>query len=183
MNPHEKKLEFIRLRAEGGSYSQIAKALSISKSTCSAWEKELSDQVAELKREHLEELYSTYHMTKAARITQMGEALEGINTALEAADLTEIQPERLLEYKLRYLEALKKEYSGGGPAYQFSDNIKPQEILSALGDLLLRLQAGEITAEQAGRESLVIGNLLKAYDAIEIKEKLDALEAIVGGRS
>lgn len=183
MKPHDKKLEFIRMRAEGMSYSQIAKALSISKSTCTTWERELADQVADLKREHLEELYSTYHMTKAARITRIGETLESINTALEAADLSEVPTERLLDFKLKYTEALKGEYTGGGAPYLFSDSIKPEEIVRAMGDLLERIRAGEVTTEQAGRESLVIANLLKAYDAVELKEKLDALEAIVGGRN
>ena len=36
--------------------------------------------------------------------------------------------------------------------------------------------------EQAGRESLVIGNLLKAYDTVELQNKLQTLEAIIGGR-
>jgi len=183
LKPHDKKLEFIRLRAGGMSYSRIAEALSISKSTCTAWNQELSAEIAELKREHLEELYRAYHMTKTARITQLGESLDSINTALDAADLSEVPPERLLDFKLKYLEALKGEYTGQGAPYQFSDSVTPQEMLTALGDLLNRIRAGEVTAEQAGRESLVIANLLKAYDAVELKEKLDALEAIVGGRN
>jgi len=171
------------LRAEGKSYSAIAKTLSLSKSTCTAWERELKTQIADLKQEHLNEIYAAYYMTKEARIKRLGETLENINTALDGIDLTTVPPEKLLDFKLKYTEALKGEYTGGGTPYQFSKDIKPQEILTALGDLLNRIRAGEVTAEQASREGSVIINLLKAYDTVEVKTKLDALEAIVGGRT
>ena len=80
------------------------------------------------------------------------------------------------------MEALKGEYTGSGRAYQLKDTIEAKDIVVAYGDLLTRVQAGEVTAEQASRESTVLANLLKAYDLVEVKAKLDALEAIVGGR-
>lgn len=183
MKPQEQKTEFIRLRAEGRSYSYIADTLHISKSTCSSWEKELQDAIAELKQEQLNELYSSYYMTKEARIKKLGETLNRINEALEAVDLSEIPAEKLLDFKLKYTEALKEEYTGTGKPYSFSEKIEPKEIVEALGDLLERIRAGEVTAEQASRESTVIANLLKAYDTVEVKAKLDALEAIVEGRN
>lgn len=183
MKPQETKTEFIRLRAEGRSYSYIADKLHISKSTCSSWEAELKGAIAELKQEQLSELYSSYAMTKEARIKKLGDTLESINTALDGADLSEIPPEKLLDFKLKYTEALKGEYTGSGTPYQFTDRLDPKEIVIALGDLLNRVRAGEVTAEQANRESTVIANLLKAYDTVEVKAKLDALEAIIGGRA
>lgn len=184
MKPAEQKTEFIRLRAEGKSYSVIADTLHISKSTCTAWERELKDAIAELKQEQLNELYSSYYMTKEARIKKLGDTLESINTALEGADLSQIPPEKLLEYKLKYTEALKGEYTGSGEPYQFTaDKIKPADIVTALGDLLNRVRAGEVTPEQANRESAVIATLLRAYDTVEVKEKLDALESLVGSRT
>lgn len=183
MKPQETKTEFIRLRAEGRSYSYIADKLHISKSTCSSWETELKGAIAELRQEQLSELYSSYAMTKEARIKKLGDTLESINTALDGADLTEIPPEKLLDFKLKYTEALKGEYTGSGTPYQFTDRLDPKEIVIALGDLLNRVRAGEVTAEQANRESTVIASLLKAYDTVEVKAKLDALEAIIGGRA
>ena len=38
MKPQEVKQEYIKLRAEGKSYSFIADKLHISKSTCTKWE-------------------------------------------------------------------------------------------------------------------------------------------------
>lgn len=183
MKPQETKREFIKLRAEGRSYSYIADALHISKSTCSDWERELSTQVAEQKQEQLNELYTSYSMTKEARIKKLGDALERIDTALADVDLSELPPEKLLDFKLKYTEALKGEYTGSGTPYRFSRSLEPKEIVTALGDLLNRIRAGEVTPEQANRESTVIANLLKAYDTVEVKAKLDALEAVIGGRS
>ena len=183
MKPQETKAEFIRLRAEGKSYSYIADTLHISKATCTSWERELKDAITELKQEQLSELYSSYYMTKEARIRKLGDTLEQINTTLDGVDLTAVAPEKLLDFKLKYTEALKGEYTGSGTPYQFTDRLEPKEIVAALGDLLTRIRAGEITTEQAGKESTVIANLLKAYDTVEVKSKLDALEAIVGGRA
>lgn len=184
MKPQEQKTEFIRLRAEGRSYSYIADTLHISKSTCSSWEKELQDAISELKQEQLNELYNSYAMTKEARVKKLGETLNGINEALEAVDLSEIPAEKLLDFKLKYTEALKGEYTGSGKAYQLNKgNIEAKDIVQAYGDLLARVQAGEISTEQASRESAVLANLLKAYDLVEVKAKLDALEAIVRGRN
>ncbi|MCY7102697.1 hypothetical protein [Streptococcus oralis] len=56
MKSQETKTEFIKLRASGKSFDYIAKELSISKLTCSSWEKELKDAIAELKQEQLNEL-------------------------------------------------------------------------------------------------------------------------------
>jgi DNA-binding XRE family transcriptional regulator len=182
LKPQKQKTEFIMLRAEGKSYSAIAEQLHISKSTCTAWERELKDNIAELKQEQLEELYNSYFMTKEARIRKLGDTLENINTALEGVDLSTVAPEKLLDYKLKYMEALKEEYTGNTQVYRFCDEVRPQDIVAALRDLLNRVRAGDITPEQANRESSVIVNLLRAYDVVEVKAKLDTLEAIMGGR-
>jgi hypothetical protein len=123
-------------------------------------------------------------MTKEARVKKLGETLNEINAALEAVDLKSIPAEKLLDFKLKYTEALKGEYTGSGKAYQLNKgSIDAKDIVRAYGDLLTRVQAGEISTEQASRESAVLANLLKAYDLVEIKAKLDALEAIIGGRN
>ena len=164
MKPSELKQEYIRLRAEGKSYSYIADKLHISKSTCSKWETQLEADIAQLKREELNSLYEAYSMKKEARIRKLG-----------------VAPEKLLDFKLKYTEALQKEYTGTEPAFKLGDDMKPEDIVKALGDLLNRVRAGEVTQEQANRESLVLSNLLKAYEQVELKAKLDELEAIIGG--
>ena len=182
MKPQELKQEYIKLRAEGKSYSYIAGQLHISKSTCAKWEKELGAEIAQLKRDELNTLYDSYHMKKEARIKKLGDTLERVEDALASVDLTEVAPEKLLDFKLKYTEALQKEYVGTEPAFKLGDSIDAKDIVTALGDLLNRVRAGEVTTEQASRESLILSNLLKAYDTVEVKAKLDALEALVGGR-
>lgn len=182
MKPQELKKEYVRLRAEGKSYSVIAEQLHISKSTCTKWEKDLAAQIDELKRADFQELCESYGMTKEARIKKLGDTLEKINEALEKADFSAVDPAKLLDYKLKYTEALKGEYIGTKPAVELGTSIDAKDIVTALGDLLNRVRAGDVTAEQASRESLVLSNLLKAYDTVEVKAKLDELEAIIGGR-
>lgn len=181
MKPADTKKEYIRLRAEGKSYSAICNQLHISKSTCTKWEKSLASQIDDLKRAELAELCESYSMTKEARIKQLGDILEKINAALERADFTTVDPAKLLDYKLKYTEALKGEYVGTMQPIQV-DGTDARSIVAALGDLLNRVRAGDITTEQAQKESLVLSQLLKAYDTVEVKAKLDELEAIIGGR-
>ncbi len=182
MKPQDTKAEFIRLRAEGRSYSYIADTLHISKATCSEWERDFNSTIAELKQEQLSELYSSYYMTKEARIKKLGDTLTNINSALEQADFSSMAPEKLLDYKLKYMEALKEEYTGTEKSYHFNGFVDSKGIVIALGDLLDRIRAGEITTEQAQKESGVLSNLLKAYETVELKTKLDALETILRGR-
>ena len=145
------------------------------------WEKALAAQIDELKRAELAELCESYSMTKEARIRRLGDTLEKINAALEQADFSTVDPAKLLDFKLKYTEALKGEYIGTKPALEL-DAIDAKSIVIALADLLNRVRAGEVTTEQAQKESGILAQLLKAYDTVEVKAKLDELEAIIGGR-
>lgn len=181
MRSQETKAAYIKLRAEGKSYSHIAKELGISKSTCSRWEKELESSIAELKQDNLDELYTSFHMTKEARIKKLGSVLKRIDDELDNTDLSKVSPERLLDYKLKYTEALKGEYSGGARPYNLSSG-DSRAIFNAFTDLLNRVRTGTITDEQAARESAVLSNLLKVYELTELQAKIEALETIIGSR-
>jgi len=183
VKPNDQKNEFIRLRAEGKSYTAIGKELSISKATCTAWERELTAEIAEKKKEQLEEMYQAYYMTREARITKLGQALESIEDALSKADLTQVSPEKLLDYKLKYMEALKQEFIDTTPAIPLDDTFNPRDIIVVMADLLKRIRNKETNLDQASREIMVITNILKAYEAVELKDKLEALEDLVGGRN
>ena len=183
MKPNDQKNEFIRLRAEGKSYTAIGKELSISKATCTAWERELKAEIAEKKKEQLEEMYEAYYMTREARITKLGQTLKSIEDALSKADLTQVSPEKLLDYKLKYMEALKQEFIDTTPAIPLDDTFNPRDIIVVMADLLKRIRNKETNLDQASREIMVITNMLKAYEAVELKAKLEALEDLVGGRN
>lgn len=183
MKPQLQKDYFIVMRAEGKSYSTIAKELGISKSTCTDWEKKLQEQIAEKKAEQLEKLYSSYYMTREARIKKLGETLETIDGALASADFSRMPPDKLLDFKLKYTQALKEEYIVTGRPKSLPKEINPAAFMDMLKDLLERVRVGEVDTAQANRESMIISNLLKAYEQTELQAKIDALEAIVGGRA
>ena len=183
MKPQDQKTEFIRLRAEGQSYAAISKTLGIAKDTCGKWEQEFRQQISGLKAAQLNELYDAYFMTREARIKKLGATLKDIDKALCRADLSEMAPEKLLDYKLKYMAALKDEFIEPNQGSQLQDNFTAADILNSLGDLLNRIKAGQVTTEQAARESMIFANLLKAYDQVELKAKIEALESVIGGRA
>ena len=110
MKDNKTKLEFIKARAEGKSYRTISKELGISISTCSEWESSLADQIEELKKDTLEELYTSYSMTKEARINKLGSLLSEIDGAIASKDFSELPLDKLLELRLKYGRELQTEY-------------------------------------------------------------------------
>jgi len=100
------KRAFIRLRAEGKSYTAIAAELNISKSTCTAWERELQAEITEAQQITRDELTTAYRMTAEARVKALGETLESIDNALAQKDLTQLPADKLLALKLKYTNAL-----------------------------------------------------------------------------
>lgn len=185
MRPIEDKLKYVQLRAEGKSYRAIASEIGIHKDTCTRWEAELREQIAEHKELRLKELYDSYHMTREARITQLGETVKTIDTAIDTIGLSEANPEKLLDLKLKYSAALKDEYlpiNTAPSAFIATNGDYMQNVLVALNDLLLRVREGEVTTEQATKESSIITNLLKAIEVKDIKHKLETIEHALEGR-
>lgn len=176
MKPQSKKHDFVRMRAEGMSYSAIAAELHISKATCTKWEEELKAAISECKAEDLEALYNSYYMTRRARIDQLGQTLQAVNNALGAIDLTEIPPEKLLDLKLKYMRALKEEYVSTKRAESMPGEITPAALMDLLKDLLQRVRNGETSPAQANRESLIISNILKAYESTKYENYIDISE-------
>lgn len=159
MKQQEHKTDFIRLRAEGRSLRAISAELGVSKSTLSEWDKALSEEISQLRRENLEELYTSYGMAKEARIRRLGETLRRIDTALDAVDLSELPPEKLLLYKLKYQEALRDEYTA--PAAEATG--EAESTLEALRDLYRRTASGEISIDKAKTEAALIDKVVTGY--------------------
>lgn len=173
----ETKEKFILLRAENKSYSQISKALGISKDTCIKLNTELESRIAEIKQDNLQQLYNSYYMTKEARIKKLGSSLKKIDTAIENADFSSISTEKLLELKLKYNQALKEEFTP--PADRININLSPETISGLLVDLLNRVREGTITEQQAQKELYIISGIQKSYEDIELNEKVEALKMIM----
>lgn len=181
MRPQEQKNLFVIMRAEGQPYSAIAKELSIGKGTCTAWAAELQEEIAARKAEQLEELYQAYYMTREARIKRLGEALKKIDEAIEQTTFEDVPPDKLLDLKLKYTQALRDEYICTGGRKEYPKEITPASLMDMLKDLLERVRSGEVDEARASKESMILSNLLKAYEHGELRDKLDELEAITGG--
>lgn len=173
MNNTDKKKRFIELRANGESYSTIAKTLHVSKSTLTRWNKELSAEIATTKQKELQTLYKLYGMEKEARVKQLGETLKKIDKAIDAADFSQITPDKLLDLKLKYLTTLKGEYIEPAPEM---DELTATSLLNAYRDLINRLRAGKVDAKRAKEESDLLDHALKAYDIAVINKRMDKLE-------
>lgn len=173
MTEAEKKARFIQMRAEGQSYSKIAAALDISKSTCSRWSKELKEQTDKQEADTLQDLYKMYGATREARLKATGETLQKIEAALKQKDYSEIPLDRLLTLKLKYLEQLKAEYQPITERAALPDTLTPQSVLDTLKDLLERSRRGEITDEQAERETKILTAIIKALQGQEKEPDTD----------
>lgn len=181
MENQDKKNQFILARARGDSYSTIAKALNISKGTCTKWGRELDHEISARREEQLEDLYSAYYMTKEARIKQLGETLNKVNKALESKDLEDLPPEKLLDFKLKLIQSLKEEYIPPVAARSMTTG-EPDEIAEQYADLIQRIRTGEITTERAKAEIAALSASLKAYEDTRLKEQVDALGTILERR-
>ena len=178
MIDNETKEKFILLRAENKSYSQISKALGISIDSCHKFNAEFENRIAELKADNMQQLYNKYFMTKEARIKKLGSSLNKIDKAIEQADFSGIAPEKLLDLKLKYSQALKKEFTAPADKVEIS-TITPEAIYSLMLDLLNRVRAGLIDDIQAQKEFTVISGLQKSYEDIELNNKVEAVKAML----
>lgn len=147
MKDNKTKLDFIRLRAEGKSYRAIAEELGIAKATCSDWEHSLADQIEEAKRERLEELYTSYSMTKEAHIEELGNILKRIDEAREntVKPLEELPEDRLLELRLKYSRELQAEYRE--PVVRSSDQTL-NGLLEEYDRIYKESRSGKLTASE-----------------------------------
>ena len=182
MYADEQKRQFVMMRAEGKSFASICDALHISKSTCSAWQRDLQDQISAAKQDRMNELFDAYQMGREARVKRLGDTLARIEDAIAAADLSEVPLTRLLDLKLKYLAALKEEYTGTEPPQTISGEVTGTKIVEAVADLLNRVRTGDATEAQASKEGSVLASLLKAYEQAELKAKIDELELLLSAR-
>ena len=175
MKDQETQREFIKLRAEGYSYQKIADKLTISKGTCHKWEQRFNEEISNLKEEKLSELYQEYGMAKEGRINALGKTLNKIDAAIDEIDLTSIDPAKLLELKLKYQDALKKEYHPVA-----NDNViklTSATVLDELGSLIERIKRGEVDDKAAGAELKALATALSAYDKTVLEDKMDKLNS------
>lgn len=161
MKTTDKKLEFIRLRAEGKSYRAIEQEIGVSRTTCGEWERELRADIDALRHESLEELYTQYGMAREARIRRIGDTLRRIDEALADVDLSALPPEKLLDFKLKYSTALRDEYTATASTEATG---AATDTLEAIQGLYRRIATGETTTEQAKTELSILDRMVDGYN-------------------
>ena len=167
MKDTETKRKFIRLRAEGKSYTTISKELGVSRTTCKKWESVLGDQIEELKREALEELYTSFGMTKEARINKLGALLSNIDAAITSKNFSELSLDRLLELRLKYGRELQTEYRE--PA-RSSDNTL-DGILEEYNKLYEESRSGSLTASDIKAQLDILDAKKEALYKIDLEKR------------
>lgn len=126
MKPN-KENQFIIMRAEGYTHREIRDKLGISEATASRLGTKLRKEIEQVKQENKTALMKAYQATQQARAESIAGTLFEIDTALKGVDLKEVPLHRLLDLKLKYIEALK-------------DELPPQdESLKRVDDLITQI--------------------------------------------
>jgi transcriptional regulator with XRE-family HTH domain len=107
----ELKPEFVELRASGLSLAKIAERLSVSKTTLIAWERELCNEIAEVRFLEMQALLETYKACKAERVKFLGKLYQRLTEELTKRDLAEVEPAKLLEMLFKVEQRLESELS------------------------------------------------------------------------
>lgn len=181
LKTNETRERFIQLRAKGLSYSSIAKQIKVSKSTCSNWEKELKDQISQLKSDRLDDLYQEYGMLKEARIASIGKVLNKIDQAIDEADFSMMTPSQLLDFRLKYQKALNDEYVPTTTNSAKGNMIEVQTRLLELAELARNHELNDQSAKELKALTLVATTMEQA-DAAKFSHSMgldyfDALNA------
>lgn len=177
----DKQVRFIELRAQGQPYRTIAKELQVSKATLTGWDKQLAADIAKHKAERMQELYTTYGMYKEARIQKLGGVLQKIDSELDTRDWSDITTDKLLDYKLKYTQALSSEYTPITGKDRSSQELNAATILKELDNLLERVQSGEVHKDQAQQELVILSGMMRVYEASALEDKVKRLERAIAG--
>lgn len=177
----DKQVRFIELRAQGQPYRTIAKELQVSKATLTGWDKQLAADIAKHKAERMQELYTAYGMYKEARIQKLGGALQKIDSELDNRDWSDITTDKLLDYKLKYTQALSTEYTPITGKDRSGQELNAATILKELDNLLERVQSGEVNKDQAQQELVILSGMMRVYEASALEDKVKKLERAIAG--
>lgn len=166
-----KQIEFLKLRSEGKTYKEIANQLNVHPNTITNWSKELKEEIQNQDKEEYEELYCMYHMDRKARIQSYGELLKKIDTEIDKREMSEISLDRLLDYKLKYMNRLNALYLPYESDKEIKD-ISINDIIKDLYNLNIKISDGTISMEQATKEKEILMSLLDYF----VKEQNNSWE-------
>lgn len=106
---NDEKLKFIELRAKGLSFDKCAQELGKSKNTLIDWNRELADDIGNLKAMALEALYDEFYLTKEAKIRNLAKIRQALTSEIEKRDLSSISTDKLIELAIKVENKLGEE--------------------------------------------------------------------------
>ncbi len=106
----ECKLQFIKLRAKGFSYSEISKKLNISKPVQVRWNKQFERLIESSKILECEKLLHEYKQTVFDRFRTNCQIISKLDDEIMKRDFSDIPTEKLLSMRTNYIEQLAQVY-------------------------------------------------------------------------
>ena len=101
MKDVEIKHQFIELRAQGKSLRTASDVLKIGLQTAVRWERELKEQIANLKAIEIDTLLERHQLTVQAQIERYGFELARVTEELKKRDLSDLQTPKLYDIMVK----------------------------------------------------------------------------------
>lgn len=106
MKDKQTKERFMELRGQGLPLAKIAAEIGVSKTTLINWDRDLKEEIDNLKAVELEALYDKFYLSTRKQVEFFGDILSRIQRELETRDLSSIPTEKLFAmYAHFYREA------------------------------------------------------------------------------
>lgn len=157
MKDIETKHRFVELRALGKSLRSVADELSVGLQTVVRWERELKEQIENLKAVELDALLERHRLTVQAQIERYGVELARLNEEIEKRDLADIPTPKLYDIMIKLHARVERAF----PALTLRDD---DEIADekALRELVAtrRIRKVSETNAHAGRQGNGDGKVL-----------------------
>jgi len=109
MKDTKTKEKFIQLRGNGLSFDKIVEEIGVSKGTLLKWDKELKQEISEVRFIELESMIQKYGVLRTERVKSYGEMLEKYRKELTQRDLSDVSTNKLLDMALIVEDRLREE--------------------------------------------------------------------------
>jgi len=109
MKDTKTKEKFIQLRGNGLSFDKIVEEIGVSKGTLLKWDKELKQEISEVRFIELESMIQKYGVLRTERVKSYGEMLEKYRKELSTRDLSDVSTNKLLDMALIVEDRLREE--------------------------------------------------------------------------
>ena len=158
MKDIDTKHRFVELRAQGKSLRTVADELEVGLQTVVRWERELKEQIENLKAMELDALMEQHRLTAQAQIERYGVELKRVTEELQKRDLADVPTPKLYDIMVK----LHARVEGTCPTLTVRDDdeIADQEALRGL----------DVTKDQKKAEYWYA----KAREALESKQFLES---------